>query len=402
LKPKSSKFIVYDSSAEGFGVAVYPSGRMSYVLRTTYTDPAGRSKQRLDTIGAVADLDVEEARDQANARRRMYRQGVDARAEEQRLRDQGLTLAEAFAAFASARGRILKPRTLTVMGDSLRRSYGHLLNKPIIQITDEDVIKAYRKRATAAPTNAAAEARYLRSIWNWIREDRPALELGPCPITRLNRLREMPTPRRRTGRLTAETAPAWWQETQRLIEDGNRFGFMSLFVFYTGCRISEATGLRWEDTVLDGHVPHAVFRDTKTREDVEVPLPHQVVALLKAWQELAPPVPYVFAGVSRTGEIIPASRPSKELAAHRERCGVRWSPHDLRRTYITTGELGGTPSIICRRLTGHKAGANDAHGGYIISAVEDLAPHAQRIADLLEQMACPRPNVVPMVRRAGA
>jgi integrase len=79
--------------------------------------------------------------------------------------------------------------------------------------------------------------------------------------------------------------------------------------------------------------------------------------------------------------------PSVGIKEHRKASGVAWSPHDLRRTYISAAELSGVPSFVVRRLTNHAIRNADAHDGYRVANVEDLAPWAQKVADTLEGWA---------------
>jgi integrase len=158
-------------------------------------------------------------------------------------------------------------------------------------------------------------------------------------------------------------------------------------LYFTGCRIGEAQALRWSDMALDAKAPYFRLVDTKTRNTVELPLPRQVVTLLRSWQKEGPPTPFVFPAVSRAGELVSATYPGKVITAHRKASGIQWSPHDLRRTYISAAELAGVPSIVVRRLTNHAINSSDAHEGYAVAHVEDLAPWSQKVANRLQRWA---------------
>ena len=56
LQPRASIFAKWDTTVPGFGVRVYPGGKRSYVLRLRFTDDTGRRRERLHTVGLVADF----------------------------------------------------------------------------------------------------------------------------------------------------------------------------------------------------------------------------------------------------------------------------------------------------------------------------------------------------------
>jgi integrase len=378
LQPEARPYVQWDAAAEGFGVRIYPSGARAYIVVAVHN---GRDK--LQTLGRVGDFaEPAEARLAAVELRRKLLAGIDPKAEARRARDRLLTLREGFIDYYLVRATKSKESTLIDTCKGLRYSYGHLLDTPVREIDADAVIAAYRKRKAASPTRAALEARYLRAAWNWLAADKPHLELPPCPVLRINALGEWEKPRPRTGRLTPETAPTWWATTAAMLEAGERDGVLFSLLYLTGIRIGEAIGLRWADVHLGAATPFMVLHDTKTRSTVELPLPQQAVSLLRDWPATTP---FVFPAVARSGAVVPMPYPSVGIKRHRERCGVAWSPHDLRRTYISCAELAGVPSFIVRRLTNHVANQADAHDPYRVAHLADLAPWAQKVADALER-----------------
>ncbi|EGV17741.1 tyrosine-type recombinase/integrase [Thiocapsa marina] len=171
-----------------------------------------------------------------------------------------------------------------------------------------------------------------------------------------------------------ETTQAWPSPRERAL---------FTLLFFTGLRISEATGLHWCDVDLDrGRV---TLHDPKGRQTVTLPLARQAVDALK---DLERQTEWVFPAVKRTGEVASMGYPSSGVSGrHTAESGVEWSPHDLRRTFISVGESIGVPSAAVRRLTNHVVDRRDAHDGHIDFDADDLAPHVQRVADALEGLA---------------
>ena len=56
VRPRTRKFIIWDSTTPNFGLRVYPSGAKSYVLRLTFTTNEGNKVQRMETVGGAADF----------------------------------------------------------------------------------------------------------------------------------------------------------------------------------------------------------------------------------------------------------------------------------------------------------------------------------------------------------
>jgi hypothetical protein len=65
-----------------------------------------------------------------------------------------------------------------------------------------------------------------------------------------------------------------------------------------------------------------------------------------------------------------------------EESSVRFTIHDLRRTFITIAESLDISAYALKRLLNHKMN-NDITAGYIISDVERLRPPMQKITDHL-------------------
>ncbi len=65
-------------------------------------------------------------------------------------------------------------------------------------------------------------------------------------------------------------------------------------------------------------------------------------------------------------------------------CGVKFSCHDLRRTFITIAESLDIRHYALKRLVNHKDGG-DVTPGYIVTEVERLRVPMQRITDCIRE-----------------
>lgn len=384
IKPKPAKYIVWDETIPNLGLRVYPSGAKAYVLRLTFTGANGKPTQRMETVGSVSDFKAPEAaRAKALELRQRYKAGEDVRATKKASEDATKTLRECLDLYLAARGtgtRPMKASTADDMRSKMTFGLAARMDAPIKDLDPATVVEWHRERKLTAPTRADLEARYLRAVWNWTREELPALDLEPWPTARWSKQKEWSPAKRRTRRLNRQTAPAWMATTSTWASPRERALFTLLF--FTGLRISEATGARWRDVDLkQGRI---TLHDTKARQTVTLPLARQAVAALK---DLGQETEWVFPAVKKSGEVGQMGNPGKAIDRHTAESGVDWSPHDLRRTFISVGESIGVPSAAVRRLTNHVVNQRDAHDGYIDFDADDLAPHVQRIADALEGLA---------------
>ena len=80
--------------------------------------------------------------------------------------------------------------------------------------------------------------------------------------------------------------------------------------------------------------------------------------------------------------------PNKQMKLVIETSRVTFTPHDLRRTFITVAESLDISAYALKRLANHKM-ANDVTAGYIIGDAERLRIPMQRITDyLLTHLHC--------------
>ena len=122
--------------------------------------------------------------------------------------------------------------------------------------------------------------------------------------------------------------------------------------------------------------------DTKNRETVELPLPGHIAARL-AERGPGDAEGWVFPGTSKAGHYDSPYVASKVVA---EASGVKFAPHDLRRTFITTGEGLDISSYTVKRLVNHKMN-NDVTAGYVVPSFERLAAASGRIETKILSLA---------------
>ena len=139
--------------------------------------------------------------------------------------------------------------------------------------------------------------------------------------------------------------------------------------------------MQWDDVDLVGRT--LTVRDTKNREPLVLPLSDFLWEMLAARRETSSEPPWVFPGPGKSGHL---SEPKTAVRQVAESSGISFTPHDLRRTFLTTAEGLDIPAYALKRLANHKT-KGDVTAGYIVSDVERLrAPMDLVTNHLLERV----------------
>jgi len=153
-------------------------------------------------------------------------------------------------------------------------------------------------------------------------------------------------------------------------EDGPEWVGLALML-YTGLRIGEATGLRWEDVDLDGHravvrrqvSPKGKVSEPKTAAGARlVDLPGVLVGVLrKARSAAGLRSPWVL-GIEPAHNGAGRNRLRKALARTLKRLGLpHLTPHGLRHSWISFRGLLGQDARLIQEQAGHSDPAMTAH-----------------------------------------
>ena len=165
--------------------------------------------------------------------------------------------------------------------------------------------------------------------------------------------------------------------------------------FYTGMRVGEVLGLRWEDvSLLDAQV---FLGETKNGEPRTVPLSRELLELFKLERQKNPDAEFVFTrhgkqirdfrGVWRNacvnaelGRFVPVIDPGtgKETSTRYE--GLIF--HDLRRTGVRNLDRAGVSRSVAMAISGHKS--ESIYRRYNIVSARDLQLATAKLESYLE------------------
>jgi integrase len=219
--------------------------------------------------------------------------------------------------------------------------------------------------------------RILRSVYNFAcayYEDENGNRLViRNPVEVLSAIRAWNRVPRRTGTILGVVSD-WLSSVLKTKNDSVRDCL--LFLWLTGMRKSEATNLLWRDVDLVRKTVMA--RETKNGTDHTLPLSDFLYDLLSLRKERSKGK-YVFPSVLPDA---PIALGSSSYARIRSESGrPKFTPHDLRRSFLTVADALDFSLRMTKRLANHVN--NDVTVGYMIMSPERLRKHTQAITDYM-------------------
>ena len=401
-----SRNVVNFTKAALEAVPPAPVGRRTYYsdakirgLQMMVTDRGTKSfyfykringKPYRDLLGSYPDLTPENARKKAQASAGKAAMGVDLRAERRADKRLRVTLSDAFKAYKAARAS-LKASTLYGYTRFMETAFAKWKDRPLVEITKDHVAKKHRDLGQEhGHAYADGAMRFLRALLNFAQfqyEDPDGTPpLPDNPVRRLSQTRAWYRVKRRTTYIKPDQLKPWFEAVLKLKEDPDKREPITaadwlLLMMFTGLRRGEAQRLRWTD--VDLAYKTLTVRDTKNHEDHTLPLSDYLLALLEARKLSDPEIEFVFSSYGREGYM---KDPRELLKRVVDTSGVAFTPHDLRRTFITVAESLDIPAYALKRLLNHKM-RQDVTAGYIITDVERLRKPMQQVTDFILRRA---------------
>jgi integrase len=325
------------------------------------------------------------------------------------------TLAEAWGEFR--RTKKLKPTTLVGYDYRLKKAFPDWLQRPITSIT-KDQIQARHADLTlnAGPATANLSMKVLRSVLNFSiaryenADGEPLLKQNPVKrlsLTGWNR--EKP----RETYIHHSQMRDWYEAIQQV--DSTARDYL-LFILFTGCRKSEAANLKWRDVNMS--LCQAVFRETKNHRDHTIPISRFLMSILKRRRDAdvssGRTCTYVFHGRSDRpysfNEAVKIAVRRITLFKQQERLDfgaideteakpLKFTLHDLRRTFATTAATIGVDYNSIKRLLNHTF--VDVTSKYIVYDPERHRGEVEMISRALERFLGVHDNAHPAIREVA-
>lgn len=375
LETTGTLYRVWDSKVAGFHVQVTPAGTKSY--RFQFQRKNGEKVSA--TLGSTDVWTLESARAKAGALREIHDQGGDARAHlnSERGAQSMKALVELWRQDYREK---LKPSTARSYDSILKTSILPALGSRQVKDLDYGAVKAmHRKVAKEHPTGANRAVEVVSRLLS-IAEKEGWRERGTNPCRGLEKV-----PERSRRRVFSASELARLEKALSSLVMARRLDPIAAdairFLALSGLRKGEALGLHWVDVDLDANTMS--FEDHKTAGEAGtkvLPLNTHLRALLqrRAGERLGA---LVFPGLHRDSQIAGLRKMWLRIT---EQCGLKdTTPHDLRRTFMSTCCELGYPPAIGDALLGHSLGR--IRDTYVNLGTEGImATASQEAADWIE------------------
>ncbi|MEL6722435.1 MAG: integrase family protein [Pseudomonadota bacterium] len=405
FKPKDKRYRVSDDLGQkGSGrlvLDVQPTGVKTFFYQY-YNTRFFPSRRVLVKIGVFKQsaksggLSLSEAREKALELSGLLSECCDVKAhlsqekgrfenerEEKRLTE--MTLQEVFDAYLE--NKVLKPGTVNDYKRCMRESFEPYLNKPLSAVNRRVILNVYRLRSKVSVARANNAMRVFKAVYNYqravCRGQDDAYLLPENPVLVLNEAKVMKRLERRKTYIPKESLRVWFQGLNALCDDVYLSGLVVrdyfIFLILTGARRQEVLSLTRDDVDLKRRV--FVLRETKNHQVVELPMSDYLTGVVQA-RLLSHHYHYVFAcGADKP--LVSLKRPLDYL---RERVGFKFSPHDLRRTFITVAESLDISSYTIKRLVNHKISESaDVTAGYMMIDLERMRVASEKVSRFFQR-----------------
>lgn len=345
-------------------------------------DISGRSVRY--TIGRHGVFTPEEARKIAKEKLHLMGQGINPNEQEAQARAKAVTLYSVLDSYLKTR-RGLKERTRTDYRYHIDKYLPDWGNKFMTDITKEMVSSRHAVIAEkSGPTTANKVMRILRALFN---HTHATYDICPVnPVMYLTKAKGWFKETRKRTYIKPHDLKKWWDAVHGLENDTYRDFF--LLLLFTGLRRNEAAALKWAD--IDFNDKTFTIPETKNGDPLTLPMCDYVFEMLMERKRLydnhfqietlslskrGEGSVYVFPGPGINGYL---AEPKKGVNAVIKASGVKFSCHDMRRTFITIAESLDLSGYALKRLLNHRV--TDVTGGYIIIDVTRLRGPVDKVA----------------------
>jgi integrase len=219
------------------------------------------------------------------------------------------------------------------------------------------------------PVIANGVMRTFRAAWYLAKGEDPALPDFP-------RLTPFAEPKRRP-KLTEELLSKWFAEVSILKHPRRNLYLIGVL---TGLRKGDLSSIKQRDIDVRRGILHVP--NPKGGQSFDLPLSVVAVELMKQQMEIAGTSPWLFPAATGGGHIIEVRPEPGEFS-------MSWTPHDLRRVYISAATAAGVHPYLLKLLVNHSVPKSDVTAGYLDASLEVLRREQEKVTDYLRKHGLP-------------
>jgi integrase len=366
LEPTRDRYEVRDAKTPYLRLRVSANKRTWFVRRKL----RGTRRSVRAKLGNWPEMTVNVARVRSLEAARLLSDGMNPNATwaAERVR-QRLTLRMVWADYQ--RRKSLRPRTVQSYDSDLRNSCADWWDRPLASLSPDMVAARHETRKLASESRANGFVRVLRLLFRFANKHHQ-LRL-PMPSEKV----EWAPTRRKQSHLPPERLKQWITAVLALPDDvGARHLYGTardalVVLAATGCRLREVLALEWSELELRQGVVTLPADRCKGKRMHCLPLGPRIRAVLAKRHKSRRSERYVFPGPD-------PQRPLNRISSHvLNKISIRFTPHDLRRTALTTLEGWDVSAYALQRIANHASG--DVTSGYVVANVERLRPPIERL-----------------------
>lgn len=388
------KQVIYrDSELIGFALRV--TNIKVYVVERR----VGKSSVRV-TIGKHGEVTPTQAREQASKLLGMMSQGINPNKEKQQARkemyadyakaDQQPTLLDAYTAYTVERE--LSKNTLDDYQQCIDDYLVDWKNIELINISRKMVQEKHAELSKRSKARANLALRFFRAVFNFSVEhyldadDKNIIDVSN-PVNTLKAKKSWNKIRRRKGYIRNNQMKDWldavvsteWLAQQYKNHNAYTNQDFLLTVLLTGFRREEAETIEWSH--VDLKYGSITSIDPKNGEPLTLPMGKTLHHLMQKRFERSGGGKYVFQARQGVSHVSNRSKARLKIA---ELTGIKFTYHDLRRTFSSVANSLNIGSYTIKKLVNHATDESaDVTEGYVQVSFEDLQLAMNMIEDLL-------------------
>jgi integrase len=384
LPYSATKQLLYrDNNLQGFVLCV---GAKS---KTYYAEKRVNGKTVRHKLGRHGDITPEMARNLAQTAIGDMAKGINPNEVKKASKAKSVTLKKAYSDY-KAEKKNLKPKTLYDYDRVIEVAFKDWHGKPLTQISKEMVAKKYNKLGKDnGKAYANLSMRLLRAIFNFAKyqydDGKGSPFITENPVDRISQAGGWYKIKRRETVIQPEELRAWYQAVLQIPNE--TFRDFLIFTLFTGMRREEVGKLKWDQ--INTKAKTVTLHDTKNNQSLTLPLTDFLWELLSERKEAATNE-FVFPGPGANGHMVD---PRSAIRLVTEESGIKFTVHDLRRTYISIAS-GIVTAYDLKMLVNHKMDT-DITGGYIVPNLGQLRKCTDKITkDLLGLIGETKPGKI--------